>query len=320
MKKILFISLRSFENSSSAMIRNKSMIIGFLKNGFSVDVLSTHKIVDASWYNNFGNIKWYFLDDSYCQTSNTSKTNGKFKAFLYKIKKRLILYDSSKKYVDSEININYDLYDYIVSSSDPKSSHLFVYKNRKKIKNLEEKWIQIWGDPFASDITEMHFIPILKKIEEKKLLRYSYKVFYVSPFTLEKQKKLYYKYANKMEYTLIPFLKEKKYDLSNINTKLLLYAGDYYKDVRNILPIIEAIKNTDFKLKIFGDSDMNIKSYLNVQRYSRQPSNIIEKAENEAGIFIFIANKRGDQIPGKIYQMMGTNKPILFIKDGNEEI
>jgi len=32
---------------------------------------------------------------------------------------------------------------------------------------------------------------------------------------------------------------------------------------------------------------------------------------------VFVANKAGGQIPGKIYQYAGTNKPILFILDGD---
>ena len=35
-------------------------------------------------------------------------------------------------------------------------------------------------------------------------------------------------------------------------------------------------------------------------------------------VLVFVANKGGGQIPGKIYQYSGTNKAILFVLDGNE--
>ena len=36
-------------------------------------------------------------------------------------------------------------------------------------------------------------------------------------------------------------------------------------------------------------------------------------------MLIFLCNRKGGQIPGKIYQYSATNKTILFILDGTEE-
>ena len=70
------------------------------------------------------------------------------------------VYDSLKGITRciEETEIQDDSYDLVISSSDPKSSHLFVYElyQRKRLKKTP--WVQIWGDPFAADITNTSLI------------------------------------------------------------------------------------------------------------------------------------------------------------------
>lgn len=44
-----------------------------------------------------------------------------------------------------------------------------------------------------------------------------------------------------------------------------------------------------------------------------------EKYEEDADLLIVLLNKKGTQIPGKIYHYAGTNKPILIILDGDRK-
>ena len=45
----------------------------------------------------------------------------------------------------------------------------------------------------------------------------------------------------------------------------------------------------------------------------------LKKIEDKTNILIFLCNKSGGQIPGKIYQYAASNKTILFILDGSVE-
>ena len=134
-------------------------------------------------------------------------------------------------------------FDIIISSSDPKSSHLIAESLIYNNPGIAKKWIQYWGDPFASDINKKSYLPdFLIKKEEERIISKSDMVIYVSPFTLEKQKELYPKYASKMVFFPIPYLKKIEYPKTNNVNLVLGYYGDYRKKDRNILPLYEAIK------------------------------------------------------------------------------
>ena len=82
----------------------------------------------------------------------------------------------------------------VISTSDPKTSHLFV----KKL--IEEglkygKWVQHWGDPLSGDITSSLIFPqsYIRKVE-KNMISKADKIVYVSHFTAEMQKNNYPKF------------------------------------------------------------------------------------------------------------------------------
>ena len=55
----------------------------------------------------------------------------------------------------------------------------------------------------------------------------------------------------------------------------------------------------------------------NITVNERLPWDKVQELEKKADILVHLSNLRGSQIPGKIYQYSGTNKPILFILDGD---
>ena len=90
--------------------------------------------------------------------------------------------------------------------------------------------------------------------------------------------------------------------------------------VRNILPLYNAVKDMkNIQLTICGGSDKPVESCKNVTVYGRVPFKQVREIEEKADILIHLSNLSGSQIPGKIYQYSGTNKPILFILDGEIE-
>ena len=213
-----------------------------------------------------------------------------------------------------EINVSYDV---VISSSDPKSSHLIAEKIVEKF-NIKQ-WIQYWGDPLTTDINKNGIIPqFILKNEELRLLEKASAAFYVSPITLKLQKEMFKEISGKIHYFPIP-IQINGYDekIITISDNIKIgYYGDYFSRDRNIMPLVNACEKNDFCLEIFGSSDVKITNKDNIQVNERAPFEVIKMHEKNTEILVCLCNKKGGQIPGKIYHYAATNKPILLILDG----
>ncbi len=332
---ILYVVSRPLEINTSSSIRNKATIMGLVENGYHVDLATTvpdknHMAFDASM--ELSGVRCKYIELGGVQS--LAKVGRRFK-FLRPLYVKAIglfekksIYDNLSGIVShtNEVDLKSGNYDYIISSSDPKSSHLFVEKLlMEQGESFHGKWIQIWGDPFYDDITLPASID--KKVvykEEERLISGADKVVYVSKLTLKKQQERYSLFSNKMEYHPIPYNREIITDNGVLKDKQLVklvYCGDYNSRVRNIAPFYEAIREMDgVKAVIYGGSDLQLLSNYKMTIKPRQPYEEVEKAEGEGDILVHLSNLHGGQIPGKIYQYSGTNKPILFILDGDCEL
>ena len=328
--KILYVVARPIEINASSSVRNRATILGLLKNGHEVDLITTepdkkHKAYDASL--GIKEIKTKYIRLGGIQRasrlSHKVKILNGVKNIVYRYLQRRQIYDNLRSIVDHVSEIEVQGYDLIISSSDPKSSHLFV---NKLIDNsngkFTGKWIQIWGDPFLNDIAANNNkkAALIKK-EEERLLLLADMIVYVSRLTCEEQKKLYPNASSKMTYIPIPYMSETitKHYVSGSKIHLV-YCGDYNSNVRNIMPLFDAINGLDFaEITICGNSDLTIDSTDNVHIYSRVPFAKVTELHDNADVLVHISNLNGTQIPGKIYQYSGTNQIILFILDGDVE-
>lgn len=325
---ILYVVSRAIEINTSASLRNYATIMGFIKNGHKLTIVSAmpdfnHIAYDESL--NIGGInKLYFQLGG---LNNISSILNKYKnnKYIKKIKEYMYekiygkeIYDNYKSIIKFTEQVNINEFDLIISSSDPKSSHLFVDKLLKsKKKNIP--WIQIWGDPFALDITRKNFSEEVVH-EEERLLSTADKIIYVSKLTCEKQKEKYPFQQNKMIYIPIPYIKEsisKKEFPKNYKEMKLCYCGDYPSYVRNLMPLYQAVKELNIKTTICGMSDLELNSTNLITILPRQDLKYIKNLEDESDVLVFLSNIQGSQIPGKIYQYFSTNKVILFILDGD---
>jgi hypothetical protein len=313
-------------------LRKIITIKSLLEYDVELTLLTTEIPLGASNFTNsvdYSNIKKITIPNSPLYSKFISKRNKKvspfrkkIKLFLRKIYYKFSMYDPLKqsiknaKLVLDQIENDYDL---IISVSDPKSSHLLT-NTILKMKNIKyKKYIQIWGDPMTIDITKSKVIPkLLIKKEEEKLLSVADKVYYVSPLTLQKQKEIFPKQAKKMDILFPAYSQKKIYEKVN-NIKNIGYFGDYTSSVRNILPLYNAVSDSKYKLYICGNTDLNLPSDENRLIRPRISVDEVKKLEAEMDLLIHLSNKKGTQIPGKLYQYMGTNKPILFILDGDKE-
>lgn len=329
--KILFIVSRPLEINTSASIRNRATIEGLLKLGNNVDLITTqydenHSNYDNSFSNDRLEVNYLKIGgiQEFARYGRKFKFLKPLKNIAYKFFSYFEIYDNLKGMASytKNIKISDEDYDVVISSSDPKSSHLFVRRMFEAglIKNTP--WIQIWGDPFLSDITrKSSFMNFMIKTEEERLLDYATKVIYVSNLTLKEQQELYKHYATKMFYEPIPYVEKKNYPISEIKESLtFLYCGDYHSSIRNLKPLYNAIKNSKHKLIICGSSDIQLESIDRIKVYPRVSYEKTKYFETECDVLIHLSNLQGNQIPGKVYQFSGTNKPILFLLDGQKNL
>lgn len=326
--KILYVISTPIEYSSSANMRNIALISGLIENGHKVDLISDGYNTESKYIDhNICKIKFnkrYYLRKITTSHNNTNH-NSKIKEKVAKLISKISIYDNRKILVNNakkiRLNENYDI---MISSSDPKSSHLIAKEILRNNRISIKKWVQYWGDPFANDINKKTIIPTKYiKREERKILSLADKIVYVSPFTLKKQRDIYPKESSRMCFFPIPYLKEKIYQKNITNQVTLGYFGDYSSKDRNIIPLYKSIEKTpNIKLIIYGNSNINLKETNNIIIKDRQSTKNVEQAQEKCTILVCICNKEGTQIPGKIYHYSATNKPILIILDGenSEEI
>lgn len=329
--RILFITNSPIEYSSSANIRNTALIKGFMENGHDIDILTCYpdknsKYFDSTIAKDLNHTIKYINkadDNNEKEVENInyrgSHLYNKVRNNLYKLYNILSIYDPRKRnlrFID-QIEIN-KYYDVAISSSDPKSSHLIAEKIVEKF-NIR-KWVQYWGDPLTADINKNSIIPqFIIKNEELRLLKKASIAFYVSPITLKLQKEMFKEISYKIHYLPIPIQLNGYGDKTTIigeNIKIGYY-GDYFSRDRNIIPLVSACEKNDFYLEIFGSSDVRIENKNNVQVNERAQFEVIKTHEKNTDILVCLCNKKGGQIPGKIYHYAATNKPILLILDGD---
>lgn len=210
-------------------------------------------------------------------------------------------------------------YDYVLSISTPTASHLLTHHLLKSGHVAAKHWIQIWEDPWYSDAYGFNSKEKIRR-EEQRLLSFAEKVCYVSPLTLENQKRLYPESAQKMFWQPLPF-----YYKSETGNELPFghnrygYFGDYVPAARDLKPFYEAAKETGIEVNICGNPCNLFQSTTQIHIHPRLPLNELKPIEDSTNVLIFLCNRKGGQIPGKIYQYSATNKTILFIMDGTED-
>lgn len=327
---ILFLTTSPLEYNSSANMRNIALMKGLHELGHNITTLTAQPSIQSEHFDDYlihfsFSERYFFESDNKLNSDNYESNNiktrlkEKIKMPLYKVYTALSIYDPRKRYIFSidKFNINKQ-YDVLISSSDPKSSHLIAERLINKNPKIAKKWIQYWGDPFADDINKKSIIPksfILK--EEARILSFADKIVYVSPFTLKKQMENIPAASNKMSFLPVPYIEPITFEEKGENKIFTVgYFGDYKSSDRNIIPLYDAIRENGAFFHVYGNGDIKLEEGMNISINSRKGFDIIKKVEQDCDLLICICNKNGTQIPGKIYHYAATNKPILIILDG----
>lgn len=209
-------------------------------------------------------------------------------------------------------------FDAVLSISTPVTSHLLTYKLLHAGQIRAKHWIQIWEDPWYSDAYGFNKRNRIFR-EEKRLLGFAERVCYVSPLTLENQKQLFPESAHKMFWQPLPFYYRSEAGLELVSDHRYGYFGDYVPAARDLSPFYEAAKETGIEVNICGNPCNLFQPTGRIHIHPRLPLDALKPIEISTNVLIFLCNRKGGQIPGKIYQYSATNKTILFIVDGTEE-
>lgn len=349
MRVLFVVGTCLFKNTSANMSHN-SYIQGLIENGCEVDILMKNE----SWGEEDKSLpRWktakYFTYNSISfsdklrnllkkhtvvsNITNNGNKNQKFdsKTDNVKMNYRLLLkkifygffkpdeiYPLDKQWLKEARKFRCSTsYDLVISNSSPAASHKLVTKLKKENNICFKRWIQIWEDPWYFDIYGGHSPKI--KEEEHKLLQEASEIYYVSPLTLEYQKKYFPDCADKMACVPLPFLEIENTNNQNNNEISFGYFGDYFSHTRNLKPFYEALKSTGYRGYIFGDSDLNLEQTENIIVSGRVTLDILSQIQEKTKVLVHLCNLEGGQIPGKIYHYSATNKPILFILDGKPD-
>lgn len=324
--RILYVVSRPLEINTSASIRNHATINGLVQNGHKVTVVSSIPDKNHGAYD--GTLSIEGVEKKYFHVGGTQTVANVgrkltflkgLKPFVYKLLYGNQMYDNLKGLVRYVDKVHVEDYELVISSSDPKSSHLFVDELLKR-SGKHIPWIQIWGDPFADDITLQGNKKHVVETEERRLLTLADKVVYVSDLTCQSQKKKYPESRDKMNYIPIPYLTQRmsgrEFPKEYRDIKLC-YCGDYGSHIRDLRPLYEAAKEAGIFLQVCGMSDLELEASSLSSILPRQTAKKVREFEDEADVLIHLSNKSGTQIPGKIYQYVSTDKTILFILDGD---
>lgn len=328
--KILYITNFYTFRDSSAAVRNNALVKGLTELGHSVDVHTVRFSEEKTSPDlNYGNITF---TDVFDWTARQSLGNKVDKSRLLTFARNV--YVSLRKYREfpdkyygwiKKFNvaaIDADKYDLMISSSDGKTSHYVAERIKRKKPSL--KWIQIWGDPWYDDVNLKGFLRWRVKNAERKILTKADKIVYISAPTAEVMQARYQKLAGNIHFVPRSYMYEYKYDVPTEGDMHVVYAGSISAaHGRNINGFVEAISNynttADRKiiLDVYGVVDEAIKQEVS-SRYANFYDGVNVKQLGEvykkSNALLYISNKAGStQIPGKLYDYLGTSSTILCL-------
>lgn len=331
--KIMYVVSDDIYRNTSANIRNVSLIRGLLDYGHTVQVVCMHQKtpIDRELANAIKGSKVTHINSpAIGQTLQMQKAASdglvrKLKKLAVKIYNMIRIYDPNIRKV-KRIKLDtkmFDIPDVILSSSDPRSSHVLALRIRKCI-NFTGVYVQYWGDPMLNDISASNLVSVLLKITEHRLLNSANLIVYTNEavrdymcqlYNLAHEKTLAIPTSCAVNKTVakVPPCLERKIRLG--------YFGGYHRKTRNMKPIFEAVlKNPDLHLTIAGDNDYDVPKSERIHYYPRVSAQKIAELQENVDILIVVENipkatakNNCFQIPGKVYHYGITNKKVLVI-------
>lgn len=335
-KRILIVAATDLSDDNSASLCHSAYIRGFVQSGHDVRVLTVSPLSHRHKHEVDG-VEYIYISDENFLVRNirerrknisivSQKQNNVVETEVQSLKQQIkkvvkevavCLFGATTTWNKRACKFKSDeKLDLVLSLSSPPTSHSVAYKllKRRRIKSIE--WCQLWEDPWSTDLYKVD--PTVYK-KEKRLLDKASKVLYVTPMTLERQRKLFASNAEKMDWLPLPTYFSESISLGEENGFTFGYFGQYFPQVRNLAPVYNALNRMKQKFIICGEPRDLFQETLTTEIYPRVTPDELKKFEDQTNVLVFVANLGGGQIPGKIYQYSGTDKWILFVLDGTEQ-
>lgn len=228
------------------------------------------------------------------------------------------LYPLEHTWIKRAMRFHNDIpYDLVISNSSPAASHRVAWQLIEKKRIACSRWVQIWEDPWATDLYSSHSKTIYNA--ESALLQEANEIYYVSPLTLTYQQQLFPACAHKMKHLPLPYLCFTHETVQPAGSCSFGYFGDYFSNVRNLKPFYLALLQSGVRGFIYGDTNESLVSTEAIEIGRRVTLERLERIQAKSHVLVQLCNLHGGQIPGKIYHYSATRKPILFILDGTPE-
>lgn len=305
-------------NSTSTHLMTESLLRGWKENGYKVTFFAI-----CEYENEAENIKTYysqFTENVIVLNSLYSFAHGKF-ANMFNILSSVFFDKRYQKVIYSKITSN-EQPDLILSHAPSFEAIPFCKALKKKFKKVP--FYQYWSDPVAlSGIIPEAFgfkrWPFY--IAEKRAFKSADQIIFGTKTLLDMNSWLYKKFAKKMRYVDVAYLHKEKKSIFTRNNFEYIYAGNYFSSIRNIIPLYNAFNGLggEYKLYIYGASDLDLKSTDNVIVNERIPAKELEKIEASFVNNISLLNHSCMQIPGKTFYQTDTDQNIIVIADGSHK-
>ena len=306
---ILLVTLYSLERNTSVAISNINITKGLIALGHHVTWVMPY----------WAQCETEFDASQVCVVRIPGKDDKRNVGIIRnRIRSHFYLLDFTRPYLRHvrKTSVPDEYYDVVISTSDPKTSHVFTSHLLKHVRY--GRWIQHWGDPLLGDITRNFWWPKWYiKLYEWTILHKADKVVYVTPFTADTQRKEHPKLAGKITFIPLPA------DMHGTDTSTkpdllrIAYLGDYNPVFRNLQPLYDACANMDgIHLTIAGHGP-RYHSLPSIRVLPRIPQDQALDIENDSDVIFCVCNKRGSQIPGKILYKASSDKHILVAVEQN---
>lgn len=342
MKKNILIIVGNYEKPSSVAINLKPFIESLILEGHDVDIITNgveKKILRKP------NLNVYVCENKvekfYKKRYNNNLINFCFTilkkittVFLFLIGNKFFLETryigwskrkSSKLCRELHKNKKYDL---VMSVTLPFKSNKIAYDFAKK-ENV--KWYIFSFDPFSENFVEndTKIKQIFSKRVEKKYFSYADKLLLTPELINFYKKTNYSQFESKMfevSYATLNYfdVASSKFDFYGKDI-VCVYSGRLYKDIRNPAPMLKvfsAIKDIDlFVITDYEENKFNrvIAENSNIHRLNMGNFEYGISAVQSANILINIGNTVPYQVPGKIFELMSTGKPIIHFSLGEAD-
>ena len=224
-------------------------------------------------------------------------------------------YPHAKRYIKNNIDIS--SYDCMITSHEPWVDSLLGLHIKKNHPNL--LWIADFGDPYVSIYTPKHKLFFENKIEKK--IYESLDIMILTNKKVLENLTVKYPFLKEKETLILEqgFVEREYHDRKENSVFTILYTGTFYEDFRNPSELAKALASLGFEFRfIVAGRNEQFNTFFEPLKQKYQALGFtahqkVLKLQEEADLLVHISNKQVEQVPGKFYEYLGADKPMLVI-------